>query len=232
MERTSRVLGVGDVVVVGEAEAVGADAVLVVDELGAGSVGGELVARAVVVAMARGGDADNVVALGEDDDVLPVVAVATEEAAADGLVLLEVVLVHDGAVAIVAALARVGVAVVQLGWVTAVALRSTGGALAGVGVAAGVNGSGVVAAVAVEVEERLEAALSGISGTGQRGEDVALGDGAGSRQGAEDGSGRDERGPHDDCCEGGIWYGWGDRGNETLSTWRSWEHSYTWLPGA
>jgi hypothetical protein len=210
VEGASRILGIGNIVVVGEAEAVCANPVLVVDELGARAVGGERIAGTIVSTVARGGNADNVIALGEDDDVLPVVAMATKEATHDGLVLLEVVLVHDGAVAVVAALAGVGVAVVQLRRVAAVTLWGAGGALAGVGVAAGVDGGGVVAAVAVKVEERLEAALSGIGGTRQRSEDVTLGDGAGSRQGPEDSSGRDERGTHRDygdcggAVEGGV----------------------------
>lgn len=151
VERSSRVLRVGDVVAVCEAEAVSADAVLVVDELWPRAIGGELVAGLVISTMARGRNADDSVALGEDNDVLPVVAVTTEEASANGLVLLEVVFIHDGAVAVVAALARVGVAILQLGRVTAVSLRRSRGALARVGEATGVNSGGVVATVAVEV---------------------------------------------------------------------------------
>lgn len=64
-----------------------------VDEERAAAVDGELVAGTAVPAVARGGHADDVVAMGEDDDVLPVVAVATEEAAAYSLVLFKVVLI-------------------------------------------------------------------------------------------------------------------------------------------
>lgn len=92
-EGTSRVLGVVAIIVVGEAEAVSSSAVLVVDEERAATVDGELVAGTVVLAVAGGGHADDVVALGEDDNVLPVVAVATEEAAAYSLVFFKVVLI-------------------------------------------------------------------------------------------------------------------------------------------
>lgn len=92
-EGASRVLGVVAVIVVGEAEAVSSSAVLVVDKERAATVDGELVAGAVVLAVAGGGHADDIVALGEDDDVLPVVAVTAEEAAAYSLVLFKVVLI-------------------------------------------------------------------------------------------------------------------------------------------
>lgn len=92
-EGTGRVLGVVAVVVVGEAEAVRPRAILVVDEQRAAAVYGELVAGAVVLAVARGSHADDVVALGEDDNVLPVVTVTTSKAAECGLVLFKVVLV-------------------------------------------------------------------------------------------------------------------------------------------
>lgn len=87
------VLRVLDVIVIGDAEAVGSRAVLVVDNLGVGAVLGEAVGGMFVVPVTRGGNTDNVVALGEDDDVFPVVFVATGERAANGLVLQQLMLV-------------------------------------------------------------------------------------------------------------------------------------------
>jgi hypothetical protein len=67
--------------------------VLVINEKRGASVAGELVAGAVVFAVAGGCDADDIVALGENDDVLPVVAVTSEKAATNGLVFLIVGLI-------------------------------------------------------------------------------------------------------------------------------------------
>lgn len=88
-----RVLDRPLVIVVGKAEAVRRDAVLVVDQQGAPVLGREAVAGVLVVAVAGGRDAEDGVVAGEDDDVLPVVAVAAQEAAPEGLVLFEVVFI-------------------------------------------------------------------------------------------------------------------------------------------
>lgn len=136
----------------------------------------ERVAGAIVFGVARGRNAHDIVALGEDDNVLPVVAVSAGEATADSLVLLEVVLVHKGAVAVVASLRRIGVTVFELGAVAALALRRAGCALAGVGAAGRVDGGGVVAAVGVKVEKRLQLDLEGVVSLGQALEDVSLGE--------------------------------------------------------
>ena len=109
------------------------------------------------------------------NNILPVMPMTTEKAPADRLVLLKVVLVHDGAVPVVAPLARVGVAVFQLGAVAAAALRGGGGAFAGVGSAGGGDGCRVVAAVCVEVQEGLEGEFEGVVRLREVGEDVALG---------------------------------------------------------
>jgi hypothetical protein len=92
-ERTSRVLRVGLVIVVGETVAVGSGAVLVINKKRRASVAGELVACTVVFAVAGGSYADDIVTLGENDDVLPVVAVTTEKAATNSLILLKVGLI-------------------------------------------------------------------------------------------------------------------------------------------
>lgn len=174
VELTKGVLGSGEIIVVGKSEAVGANTILVVDQVGSLARQRELVAGTAVATMAGWCNADNSFTLGEDDNVLPVVAVSAQEASHDSLVLLEVVLIHDGTNAVVAAGARVSVAVLQLRRVTALALRSAGGSLAGVCVAAGVDSSRVVAAVAVKVEEWLELVLD-IAGTaGQSADDVTL----------------------------------------------------------
>lgn len=44
-------------------------------------------------------------------NILPVVSMAANESKRQGLILLKIVLVHDGAVAVITALARVNVAV-------------------------------------------------------------------------------------------------------------------------
>lgn len=67
------------VALVGNSEAVGGSAVLVVDNLGAQAILAEAVGGGAVAAVARGGHALHLVVLDEDDNVLPIVAVATEE---------------------------------------------------------------------------------------------------------------------------------------------------------
>lgn len=91
---------------VGEAEAVRAAAVLVVDDLGVGAVPAHVLVAGllgVVVAVLGRGDDLGLVALREDDDVLPVVPVAAGVGdVLHGHVLLEVVAVHVGAPSVVA----------------------------------------------------------------------------------------------------------------------------------
>lgn len=77
-----------------------------------------------------------------------------------------------------------------------VTLRSTGGSLSGVCESGRVDGGGVVAAIRVEVEERLESRLNLVRSTRQGGDDVALRHGRSRRQDAEDSGGCDECRPH------------------------------------
>src|SRR5690348_8557098 len=82
---------------------------------------------------------------------------------------------HNGTEAIVAALARIGVAVIKLGRITTVSLGSTSGAMTRVQVAIRINGGGLVAAVAVEVKSRLELVLDVRSASREGCENVSLG---------------------------------------------------------
>lgn len=68
---------------VGHAPAVSAARVLVVDNLGALAVEARLVGSVIVVAVARGGNSFDVLALNEDDNVLPVVGVTIARTDAD-----------------------------------------------------------------------------------------------------------------------------------------------------
>ena len=82
---------------------------------------------------------------------------------------------HNGAEAIVAALARIGVAVIKLGRVTTVSLGSTSGTMTRVQVARRIDGGGLVATVAVEVKSRLELVLNVRSASRKGCENVSLG---------------------------------------------------------
>lgn len=68
--------------------AVRGHAVLVVDNVRVRAVNQEAaVGRMLVLAVARGRHADNLIALGEDDNVFPVVAMAAQKGSVNGLVL-------------------------------------------------------------------------------------------------------------------------------------------------
>lgn len=175
------------VVAVGEAPAVRVGPVLVVDHLGVRAVLQEPVVLGVLVlAVARGGHALDVVALREDDDVFPVMVVAMAKGAPDGLVLLKVVLIpvyflismmllnngaveqcqghlHDGAPSIVAT--RSAVQVVELETVVVAAIA--GHALAhgirqtGVSVSLRANGCREVTTISIEVGHGVKLLLEG-----------------------------------------------------------------------
>lgn len=88
-------------------------------------------------------------------------AVSAGAATSDSLVLLEAVLVNNGTVAVVTSLTRTGLTVIQLGRITTLAIRRAGCAFAGVDTARRVHSGGVVAAVGVKVEKRLQLVLRG-----------------------------------------------------------------------
>jgi hypothetical protein len=81
---------------------------------------------------------------------------------------------HNSTEAVVTALARVCVAVIQLWGITAVSLRSTSSTMARVEVAIRVDGSSLVAAIAVKVESRLELELDLVRTLGESCEDISL----------------------------------------------------------
>lgn len=81
---------------------------------------------------------------------------------------------HDSAEAVVAALARVGVAVLQLVRITAITLRSASGSVARVDVAVGVDGRSLIAAIRVKVEVRLELELELVGALGKSSNDISL----------------------------------------------------------
>jgi hypothetical protein len=68
---------------VGHAPAVSTAGVLVVDNLGALAIEARLIGSVIVVAVARGSNSLDVLALNEDDDVLPVMGVAIARTDAD-----------------------------------------------------------------------------------------------------------------------------------------------------
>lgn len=81
---------------------------------------------------------------------------------------------HNSTEAVVAALARVCVAVLQLVGITAVSLRSSSSSMAGVDVAIRVDSSSLVAAVAVKIKSGLEFVLGLIRTAGESCDDVSL----------------------------------------------------------
>lgn len=81
---------------------------------------------------------------------------------------------HNSADTIVTTLARIGVAVFQLGRITTVSLRSTCGTVTRVEVAIRINGSSLVAAIAVKVKRRLELEFNLIRTLRKGSEDVSL----------------------------------------------------------
>lgn len=81
---------------------------------------------------------------------------------------------HNSTEAVVTALARVCVAVVQLWGITAVSLRSTSSTMPRVEVTIRVDSSSLVAAVAVKVKSRLELELGLVCTPGESCEDVSL----------------------------------------------------------
>lgn len=81
---------------------------------------------------------------------------------------------HNSADTIVTTLARIGVAVFQLGRITTVSLRSTRGTVSWVEVAIRVNGSSLVTAITVKVKRRLELELNLIRTLREGSEDVSL----------------------------------------------------------
>lgn len=149
----------------------------VIDHLDSGVIlDPEAVRRSVVLSVSCPRDTAGSVVLDKDNDVLPLVAVA---AAAGPEVLFEVVLVHDGAPAVVAPHPGVDVVVLEPVELAAVVVRAAACAEAGVEVGGTVDGRGVVAAVFVEVDNGLEAVLHGVG---------ANGDGAANAAGDENGA--------------------------------------------
>lgn len=102
------------------------------------------------------GDVFDRFVLDPDHDVLPVVAVALIPEASVDRVHLEVICVDDGAPAVIAHVATVCIAVVQVRFGAAVGDAGLGRVQALVRVAVGVHGGDVVAGVLVEVQDRLE----------------------------------------------------------------------------
>lgn len=132
-EASRRILGLRNITTIGKTPTVSGRSIFVVDHQRMSIIPFEtIVSGTIVLAVARRGHANNVVVLGEYNNVLPVVSVATRKATADGLILLKVVFVHNGTVAIVAALPRVCVGVLKLMEVSAVALWCASSAVAGV----------------------------------------------------------------------------------------------------
>ena len=132
-ERTSikvskGVFRVCNIIAVCKAEAVRCSTVLVVNELGTSAISRERIAGMLVFSMARRGDSHDLVALCKHDatgvsisslmrksgfhlHIFPVMAMPPEKGTQNGLVLFEIIFIHDCAVSIVATLSRVCIAV-------------------------------------------------------------------------------------------------------------------------
>jgi hypothetical protein len=144
----------------GESHSVGADTVFVVDDLGVCTIPTNVLGLLqVVLAMGRGTNIFGLVSLCPDDDVFPVVAVASSDTAnvLEGDILLEVIAVHVDTPAVIASGANVGVAVVQETRFTA---SSSVGSVAVVEsrVESPISADGwdIVATIRIEIKSRLE----------------------------------------------------------------------------
>lgn len=173
VEDTKGVLNTVAIVLVGETEAVRESTVFVVYNQGFAVLKREPFIGLVAVALvARCSDSNNVITSREDNNILPVVLVARQETRGVCLVFFEIVLIHDSTNTIVAALARVDVAVLKLMGVTAITLRSACGILSRVGVAVWVDGSCVIATIRVKVKKWLKLELDIVSAFRERCQDV------------------------------------------------------------
>lgn len=115
-------------------------------------------------------DADNLVTFEEHNDVLPIMSMSTQ---GSGLILLKIVVVHDGAVAVIASLAGVSIAVEEMLLIAAVLVNREALLESAVNAAILIDCCCVVATVHVVVEVGLEAELFSARGFGEGVHDLA-----------------------------------------------------------
>jgi len=142
------------IILIGEAEVMREDTVLVIDDFGVCALPADVVPGLDLepFVLRHGYVGGHVLAVADpDDDMLPVVLVPDAARAVDGLVLLEVVAVEVRAPAVVAPLARVHVIVVQVRLVAAVPVLGPAAVQTLGQVPLRVDGRAVVAPVCVEV---------------------------------------------------------------------------------